>query len=276
MNFYYEDRLHFQDPNIPFSIYENRNFRYLAHWHNDVELTIVKEGTIYVGVNNNRKMLVKGDMVLCCSGDIHYYEKTDTPSCVIILIFKPEIIGSLSNWPNGRKFESPFITHESLKESKLLNIYDILNNILRERREKDICYEMFVKAHIIELCALLLRNLNSFSMDEKSSRNYESNQKLMQSIMIYIEQNYVKNITLEGIASHFHIDPFNLSKKFNTLTGMNFKAYINALRVAKAQSMISNTSLPLMDIAFECGFNSIRNFNRVYKSLKGCTPSSNR
>lgn len=274
MKFYYENRLHMQDPNIAVSIYENSNFSYLAHWHNDVELAIVKEGTIYVGINNDRRMLVKGDMVLCCSGDIHYYESTGESSSLLLLVFKPEIVGYSSHWPKDGQFVTPFITKESIKNSEIMGIYGIMKAILSEIKEEKPYYEMFAKAHIIELCAILLRYFDSFSLDEKNKSKYLSGQQLMHSIMSYIEENYAQNITLKGTAAHFHMDFFNLSKKFNTVTGMNFKAYINSLRVSRAESMIATTAMPLMDIAFECGFNSIRNFNRVYKSLKGCVPSS--
>jgi AraC-like DNA-binding protein len=275
MNFYYEDRLNLiKSANIPKYIYENKNFSYLAHWHNDVEIAWVKEGSIYVGINNERRLLNEGDIALCSSGDIHYYEDTNCPACVIILIFKPEFIGDSSTWPENRKFISSFIEKEFIAKSDLFDIYDLLNSILKEERQKDEYYDLYIKSSIAKICAILLRHFPSIETNDKSKTKSLSQLKLIQDIMIYIENNYDNDISLLEISDHFNIDHFNLSKKFNSVTGMNFKTYINNLRCEKAENMIINTSKSLTDIAYECGFNSIRNFNRVYKTIKGCAPSN--
>lgn len=270
----YENRSYHQ--NIPVSLYENDNFSFVAHWHNDVEIAIVKKGSIYSRVNNDRRKLVEGDMVVCSSGEIHSYESGDEPSNIILLIFKPEFIGNSYQWPENRQFITPFITNEVIKNSRLTDVYEIVNSIKGEIKEKKAFYEIFVKMRIIELCGTLLRYSENFSIDNDRESKFSPDLQLMQDIIMYIQENYTQNISLKDIAKEYHIDFFNLSKKFNSIVGMNFKAYINALRIMKAESMIANSSMPLMDIAFECGFNSIRNFNRVFKSIKTSTPSNSR
>ena len=96
----------------------------------------------------------------------------------------------------------------------------------------------------------------------------------MQNILIYIDDNYMNDISLKEISQHFNVDIYNLSKRINSITGTNFKTYINSMKVLKAEEMILNTRKPLIEIALECGFNSIRTFNRVYKKIKGYSPSS--
>jgi AraC-like DNA-binding protein len=275
MNFYYEDRLKLiKSTNIPKYIYENKNFNYLAHWHNDVEIAWVKEGNIYVGVNNERRLLKEGDLVLCSSGDIHYYEDANCSACIIILVFKPELIGSSPTWPENRNFISPFIEKEMAINSELCDLYSLLISILKEERQKNEYYELYIKSSIMKICAILSRNFPSIETASKTKFNSSSQLKIIQDIMVYIENNYNNDISLIEIANQFNTDHFNLSKKFNSVTGMNFKTYINNLRAEKAENMILNTSKSLTDIAYEAGFNSIRNFNRVYKTIKGCTPSS--
>jgi len=274
MDFFYENRVKLEEKTIPMSIYENSNFTYLAHWHNDVEIGFVKEGSILVGVNNEVKVLDAGEAVLCCSGDIHYYESCGEDSKLIILVFKPQLIGDFVRWPEESIFKTYFLTKELCKGNELSHIYNLLEKIIEEKESKNEGYQLFIKAHIIEICGALFRFVPKGNTKESSKG--KGNIRLMQRVVAYIEKNYHEDIKLEGIAKHFNVDPFNLSKKINTITGMNFKGYLNMLRVAKAQELILNTDKPLTEIAFECGFNSIRNFNRVFKNIKGYIPSSTR
>ena len=271
MDFFYENRVKLEEKTIPMSIYENSNFTYLAHWHNDVEIGFVKEGSILVGVNNEVRVLEAGEAVLCCSGDIHYYESCSEDSKLIILVFKPQLIGDFVRWPVGSTFATSFLTKEL---NGLKDIENLLEKIVKEKETQNTAYELFIKAHIIEICATLLRLVPRNNTKDNGKGRY--NIQLMQRVVAYIEKNYHEDIKLEGIAKYFNVDSFNLSKKINAITGMNFKGYLNMLRVAKAQELILNTDKPLTEIAFECGFNSIRNFNRVFKNIKGYIPSSTR
>lgn len=58
-------------------------------------------------------------------------------------------------------------------------------------------------------------------------------------------------------------------KRDNQLT---FKAYVNQLRIEKAKTLLSETSLPISVIAFDCGYNNISHFNRVFKAELGISP----
>ena len=274
MDFFYENRVKLEEKTISMSIYENSNFTYLAHWHNDVELGFVKEGSILVGVNNECRVLEAGEAVLCCSGDIHYYESCGENSKLIILVFKPQLIGDFVRWPEEITFATSFLAKELKKGSGLKDIENLLDKIIEEKEAKNTGYQLFIKAHIIEICAALLRFVPRSNI--KDNGKGRGNIQLMQRVVAYIEKNYHEDIKLEGIAKHFNVDSFNLSKKINAITGMNFKGYLNMLRVAKAQELILNTDKPLTEIAFECGFNSIRNFNRVFKNIKGYIPSTTR
>lgn len=271
MKYFYENRSHSLYNNIQVSIYENENFNYLAHWHNDAEITYVKEGTINLGVNDKKYSLCEGDMGVFNSGDIHYYESTESPSKIITLIFNSEFIGLPSNWPPKGRFASPYVPRELIENSELANIKSILIKILKENTLKQSYYEFFIKAGLNEICGLLLRNLQleSVKVDPSFTKILT-----MQKIFAYIEDNYHLDISLKSLATNFNTDRYNLSKDFNLLAGTNLKTYINKLRLFKAEYMILNTNNDITNIALDCGFNTIRSFNRAFKELKGCTPSS--
>lgn len=274
MDYFYENRSKKLKDNIPLSIYLNTDFSYRAHWHTEFELVYVESGSIFISINNDRRKLVEGDLAICTGGDIHYYESSDCGSKIILLVFKPEFFGFPANWPDTHQFISPFILKDEPVSANLDNIRSILYSIMEEMTVRKDFYELFVKARVNELCALLLRFFSICNSSHKNPLKTYSKLKAMQDILVYIENNFTEDLSLQYLADKFNMDSFNLSKAFNSVTGRSLKTYINTLRVSKAESIILNSRRPLIDIAIECGFNSIRTFNRAYKAIKGYVPSS--
>ncbi len=54
---------------------------------------------------------------------------------------------------------------------------------------------------------------------------------------------------------------------------MTFGRFLSSFRVKVAEKYLLEEDLTVTDIAFKCGFNSIKTFNRVFKIIKGCTPT---
>lgn len=268
LHYFFEDRSHKVRDHIPLSIYVTTDLSYRAHWHTELELAYVESGSIWVCINNDRRKLVAGDLAISTSGDIHYYESNGSNSKMILLIFKPEFFGLAANWPDTRQIPTFF-----LQEKNHDKIKTILYAILEETQSRSDFYELFIKSRVIELCGSILRYFPTQALDKEQNKKFSKLESL-QEILVYIENNYTEEISLQVLAEQFNIDPFNLSKAFNSVTGNNLRTYINTLRVSKAESLILNTNKPLIDIAFECGFNSVRTFNRAYKGINGCAPST--
>jgi AraC-like DNA-binding protein len=274
MDYFYENRTRMLKDNIPLSIYLNTDFNFRAHWHTEFELAYVESGSIYVCINNDRRKLVEGDIAICTSGDIHYYEKTEASSKILLLIFKPEFFGFPANWPDNHQLACSFFEKGCIAADELNKIKTILYSLLEERRFKKEYSDLFIKAKVLELCGSILRYFPTYDSDISNKSKNLSKLKTMQEILVYIENNFTEDISLQTLADKFNMDAFNLSKAFNSVTGNNLKTYINILRIYRAEDIILNSQKPLIDIAMDCGFNSIRTFNRAYKSIKGYVPSS--
>jgi len=99
---------------------------------------------------------------------------------------------------------------------------------------------------------------------------------LIQEAIRYINLNYASNISLKSIAEYLEVSTFYFSRVFSNMTGTTFKSYINGVRINKATNLLLSTDQKIIDIAFECGFNSLRTFNRTYRQVKGTHPTANR
>ena len=83
----------------------------------------------------------------------------------------------------------------------------------------------------------------------------------------------MNEVTLLDISQHLNISPCYFSKLFKSIFGINYRMFLNKMRIDKAESIIKNEDKKIIEVALECGFESIRTFNRVFKSIKGFAPS---
>ncbi len=101
----------------------------------------------------------------------------------------------------------------------------------------------------------------------------ERGNKKMTDVYNYIRENYFKPISLERISRVAHMSPFAFSKYFKKNCGAGFIEYLNRVRMNKACHLLRETDYPVNEIAAECGFSSISNFNKHFRKTESLTPT---
>lgn len=109
------------------------------------------------------------------------------------------------------------------------------------------------------------------------SENYkqaydERGNKKMADVYTYIRENYFKPISLEKISKIAKMSPFTFSRFFKKNCGAGFVEYLNRVRTNKACYLLRETDYQVHDIAVECGFASISNFNKQFRKTEGISP----
>jgi YesN/AraC family two-component response regulator len=109
------------------------------------------------------------------------------------------------------------------------------------------------------------------------SENYkqaydERGNKKMTDVYTYIRENYFKQISLEQIAKIAEMSPISFSRFFKKNCGAGFVEYLNRVRTNKACYLLRETEYQVQDIAVECGFESISNFNKQFRKTEGLSP----
>ena len=89
----------------------------------------------------------------------------------------------------------------------------------------------------------------------------------------FIEENSDEKLSLSKVAKAVCISPNHLSEKFKQVTGVNFVEYVAKTRFEKARSLLQNGDLRISEIAFAVGFQSLSQFNRIFKKLAGKSPT---
>ena len=89
----------------------------------------------------------------------------------------------------------------------------------------------------------------------------------------YISTNFMDEMRLATLADIAGMSPSAFSRFFKLHTGRNLTDYIIDIRLGYATRMLVDTSRSISEISFNCGFNNLSNFNRIFKKKKGCSPS---
>lgn len=106
-----------------------------------------------------------------------------------------------------------------------------------------------------------------------SEYNDFQNSNRIKKVYEYIQEFYHKKITLEEISSLVNMSPVSFNRFIKKRTGKTFINYVNDTRISFAARLLSETDKSIGEICYECGFNNIANFNRIFKKNKNCTPS---
>jgi YesN/AraC family two-component response regulator len=92
----------------------------------------------------------------------------------------------------------------------------------------------------------------------------------------YIEKYHTKDVSLGDVAKAVHISKYYLCTMFRNATGLYFTDYVTLLRIERAKHLLLDPNLRISHIAFEVGFQSAANFNRVFKRILGESPTEYR
>jgi AraC-like DNA-binding protein len=131
-----------------------------------------------------------------------------------------------------------------------------------ESSENHIMTDLSMGQLFIELAS------QSNALKQNSSRN-----KYIKSALAFIEQSYDQEISVKAIAEEVHISSAHLQRIFKEAEGKSLIDHITSLRIEKAKLLLNISSIPIVDIAINVGFNNRQHFSYVFHKKVGCSPA---
>ncbi|MDV4149322.1 AraC family transcriptional regulator [Clostridium sp. AL.422] len=243
---------HFGENNN-FSNYYNLNFNFPKHLHRSFELIYVKSGSIQVSINNRIFDVKEDQCLLILPYEMHSFI-TEGTSESYICVFSPEYIKTFHNMVYEKYLDNPIFTlpHE-FKDLIINNIFKNKTNLIQ------------MKAYLYLVCSEVLENSDIM---ENNKNDYE----LLHKALNYIQENFTKDISLQDIAKEFGYSYTYLSKYLNNTLGISFVDFINENRINYSMYLLKNTEETITNIAYICGYSSIRSFNRNFLKINNLTP----
>lgn len=244
-------------------LYHSKKDRdYPVTFHAHVELTYVHRGEMGLTVDGQSTTLRAGDLALC-------FPYVPHSSCaytaeVTVLIFDPAKCGGLLHTLSSCKPQNPILRREQVPESTCA-LLAALERRVREHREND---DVVTPAYLTALMGELVEQVD---LEQLALRELSATRQ----ILTYCMQNRRQDLTLEKVADALFVSKAQITRAFLGL-GMNFRDYINQLRIADACWLLSQTAMPVADVMSESGFNNQGTFNRLFLKSCGLTPSDYR
>ncbi|REH01220.1 helix-turn-helix domain-containing protein [Flavobacterium aquicola] len=143
----------------------------------------------------------------------------------------------------------------------------LMYKIFKETKVDDTAAQLSIQTLLLETLAKMLR-ANQTKSNKKPTWVSEVN-------MILNDQ-FLDNLSLEYLSKTLDIHPVHLSRDFSKYFNSSLGEYIRKLKVQKSLQLISEKSLDLTSIAFECGFSDQSHFTRCFKEINGINPSEYR
>jgi two-component system, response regulator YesN len=178
------------------------------------------------------------------------------------------------------------VPNDPLRSGK--NIAFVLNTLLRKAAEKGGLHPMDIhslsekfavqieQTTTIQQLADLLKKMRLDYCNAVRKLSLKDFSYLTQKAIEFIRKNFDGNLSLEGISKEIDVNLYELSRQFKKETGQNITEYINIQRVNEAIYIMKNPSISITDAAYMVGFNDLAYFTKVFKKLKGITPSEYR
>lgn len=263
---------------FPFRLEDNtqNDFTYPVHWHAAIELLYVEKNTLNMTVNNNEFSLEEGDIIFIAHGDTHGFTNQNNNGRRIFIQFDSSVFNALGS----NAIIKPLISHTfRISHRETLFYSDLKNHIMsivESYQNKAFGYQLFLSARIYDILAII----SNYVMERlKPQRGADTVKKIhgldkLSEAFKYIETNYMNDISLADVAKAVGFSEFYFSRIFKDITEKNFSLYLNEYRIKQAEHYLTNSVMSVADIAYTVGFNSIVTFNRSFKAVKGCSPST--
>lgn len=250
--FFYENQLFGGDVMYNSFALENCDFPY--HFHQTFELIFVHSGELSMTINDKNYIVKKNELAFIFPHQLHSF--TCRCSCrFILLIFPSEMVASFYHKYRYSFPENNVITCDCVPYDKFLfkDIFDC-------------------KSFLYKMCSNLISQTSFIPKDS----NQSDSDNILYSLINYVQENYKETCSIRQVSKEFGYDYCYMSKYFSKKIGMTFTEYLNQYRISQAEFMLKNTNEPISSIAMQCGYDTIRTFNRNFKLYTGTTPAKYR
>ena len=131
--------------------------------------------------------------------------------------------------------------------------------------------QLAVKAALLGIVAVCARSGLIEGRQMRPNADYKARQ--LKGIVGYLGEHFAEPLTLSAVAAQFGLSPQYFSTFFRENFGRTFTQHVNSLRIEQAARLLRETDLPVMEIAFNVGFDNFSYFIKRFREVYGVSPS---
>ncbi len=255
-----------------------KEFTYPIHNHEVFELNFVEHASgVRRIVGDSSEVIDNYDLVLITSPDLeHVWEQN---ACKSEEIREVTIQFDMDFSDEGFMGRNPFNSMRKMLNEARKGLCFPLSAIMKVYSLIDTLSTVKDGFYAVQQFLTILYELSksegarTLATSSYAKVDVESDSRRVLKVKNYINKNYMEEIRLNALADLAGMSSSAFSRFFKLHTGKNLSDYIIEIRLGFASRALVDTSRSISEISFDCGFNNLSNFNRIFKKKKGCSPS---
>ncbi len=254
-------------------------YRELAlHWHEEMEITLIREGMSDYRVGQEEFRAEEGDIILIPPYCTHSaYEIPGRTMVSDSLVFHLDLLGAQGQDLSASKYLRP-LAEGQLQMPEVIRSSDkgygeIKETFLRALdcfQSRPPFYEMLLRESLLHVIILLFEY--GYIREPQEGHSTFINRLQLRNVLQYIAEHYREKIKVADLAGLSGFSESYFMSFFKQYVGMSCIQYINHYKIQKAAHALEETSQPVMEIAMDHGFDNISYFNLQFRKEFGMTP----
>jgi len=253
-------------------------FSFPLHTHKEFELNYIENGAhARRTVGDSIEEIGEYDLVLITNDQLQH--TWHTGACTsheireITIHFPPDLFSEKILYKN--QFQSIKRMFElgrkgvTFPQDFIRCVKPMLDSLVNESHKFYSVINLIVLLYELSTCKDI-RTLASTSFAQ-SELNIES--RRIKKVIDFLQMNYAKKVKLNDVASLINMSPEGFSRFFRMSTGKSFTEFVTDFRLGCITRLLIDTTKTISEICYECGFNNLSNFNRIFRKNKFCSPT---
>ena len=255
-----------------------KNYIFPKEKHNFWEIIYCDKNEVFVTVDNDKKLLKKGEVVFIAPNETHSVE-CDNVSDANIFIVSFDCKSKTMNYFKGKRFTVPedlrFLLASIMSEAKHTFVIPDFNPNLDKlvlRSDPNVGGAQVIKNNLEELLIKLIRfETSKPTSQEVFISKIEDSDALEDEIIKILENNIYSNVTLDAISSALHYGKTTICKTFKKKTGKTIIGYYLEIKIEESKKLIRENK-SFSEISNALGFDSLPHFTKTFKRITTMTP----
>lgn len=259
------------DAGFPFKLFsfEGKNGKYIRekHWHRSIEIFTVQEGSLDFFVSDKKVPIKAGGFIIVNSNEVHAIHAPNPNETLVMQI----PLNQFTNYFTDELFI--WFMHNGMScDNELCYLVKQIYTLIAEKKHG---YELLAMSLYYQLIFMLVDRYRVLDVEIDQLKNNKQLGRLG-NVTAYLKEHYTEDITLEKLASVFGYAPEYLSRLFVKYAKINYKDYLQNVRLEHALIDLKTTDEQIVDIALKHGFKSSKSFSNTLKKWYGILPNEYR
>lgn len=240
------------------------------HWHDRLELHLIKSGTLKLCCNDEEISVNKNELSIVSPTMLHSGKSgNEGYECYVIMF---EVADLYNGTVSAKQYIEPIINGNIRFKHKTDNaeIISLAEQIVEMQLNSKKYHPLETVGRLYRLLGLLCEHcIDNFNSSPQKFENFDN-------VINYINLNFTKNISSSSISRQFGYDESYFCRKFKRITGITVTNYIKTQRLEHARRLLEKTEESVRHIAISCGFIDAAYFTNCFKAMYKISPTKYR